>query len=460
MTINFFKKFSYRTRNPVSIISFFRGPYVIPKASAGQNTQQVPDDIQQIQEALKKKMNGAILDDSEVTLLKEATSEQIFKATVSYAGTLPPTLNTLLVGDIIKLKFKLKFLSLQKETNKSFVNLDRSKVLMELNSPLKLSPYLEKFITLHYAVTESSQHMELGVLALLFEINLWRTHIKHMTSDLVFLEATQLKIVSPPHRVSKQYSVGGLQSGSLDSKDHSISPKMYSIKLASPFVVGSLDHFVLKLPLISNSMANDNTSRESISGKPIMDLFMNVLAKRLVMAHESDLNNSITVQLVIKSDRADVIATYVAVNSCFNMGFSFSRQTLSFPQNFPLKVLSEPNASNSYYRSVNDGGLTVVDDSSVVVQIPGTGAFKELPYTEENLKKQLKVLEDCLVREWLPENLNDYMTITKCLPNKEAQVNILPKSPNGRRANQMNATFISALRQKMENILAETGGEV
>jgi len=96
-------------------------------------------------------------------------------------------------------------------------------------------------------VTKSESKISLGSLAYLFEIAIWREFIKHMTTDLVLLEATQVKIVSPKNRVSKQLSIGGLESGALDSNSHSISPKIYSIKLSSPFVVGALDHYVLKL---------------------------------------------------------------------------------------------------------------------------------------------------------------------------------------------------------------------
>jgi len=77
----------------------------------------------------------------------------------------------------------------------------------------------------------------------------------------------------------------------------------------------------------------------SVTDKSLIEMFMSFLGKPLVMCHEIEQERQITLQLVIENDRDDVIAKFVAVNKCFNLGFNLSRQTLSFPPNFGLKAL-------------------------------------------------------------------------------------------------------------------------
>jgi hypothetical protein len=449
MPLLFFKNSILNKRPSVSKFRFYRGPFFISKVAENADVNGVPTDIQKIQEVLQKKINGEVLGSDDLLTLSTATSDQLFQATVSFVSKLPSSLNQLKVGDIVKLKFKLKFISVQKETNKSFVNGNRSNIFDQPVNPLKLAPYLEKFITLHYGVTKSDSNIELGSLAMLLEIAIWRSYIRHMTTDMVLLEATQVKIVYPKQRVSKQLSIGGLQSGGLDSNAHSISPKIYSIKLASPFVVGALDHYVLKLPLISNTMIDAAAIKCSIADKPLIETFMDFLAKPLIMCLEADSARKITLQLVIENDRDDVIAKFVAVNSCFNLGFNLSRQTLSFPQNIGLKALPIKKVISANSGNVGNSAEISVDVWDAGVEVVNDKPKNQLLFTTENFEKQASLAQKFINRGWTPENLEAYLNKSTSLPANSTVINQIPKTLNGRRVDAMDPRFLSALKQQI-----------
>jgi len=142
MGLLFFKYSVLGKRRPISKFRFYRGPFFIPKASETTEVDGVPVGIKAIQDILQKKVNGEQLGPTDQTTIDAMTAAELFEATVSYVSKLPSSLNELKVGDIVKLKFQLKFISLQKETNKSFVNENPSRVLADPVNPLKLAPPL------------------------------------------------------------------------------------------------------------------------------------------------------------------------------------------------------------------------------------------------------------------------------------------------------------------------------
>jgi len=196
---------------------------------------------------LYQKQNNILLSPENQKILDYASPALMFRATISSIQTLPKSLKIFKVGDILRYQLNIKYRAITKKKTNQFIDIMNDSSITSKSDVLKPDPFLTKKVVVFFAVTAVTGDIQIKVLAHQLEAFIWRQHLSHMTTDQVFLETSQIKIVHPKNCISGLYSFGSLTPGTLDSDQNSTSSRTLTLKMGSPFINASLDHHTLRL---------------------------------------------------------------------------------------------------------------------------------------------------------------------------------------------------------------------